>query len=87
MITSGAALVYANECVELQLAYRRSFTVDREIRPSSSFTVRIRLKTFGETSGRGLTSDDDAILSGGRTGSEILGAPAHGGIFVPPATL
>lgn len=84
MITSGAALVYSNDCVEIQFAYRRRFTEDREIRPSSSFNIRIRLKTFGETS-HGSNSDDEGTLSGGHSGSEILGEPAHGGIFGRPA--
>jgi LPS-assembly protein len=50
MISSGGGLVFSNECAEVAFQYKRRFTRDREIRPSSSFTVRIRLKTFGETS-------------------------------------
>lgn len=50
MISSGAALVFSNECAEVAFQYKRRFTRDREIRPSSAFTVRIRLKTFGESS-------------------------------------
>ncbi|MFZ1989169.1 MAG: LPS assembly protein LptD [Alphaproteobacteria bacterium] len=87
MITSGAALVYSNDCIEIQFAYRRRFTEDREIRPSSSFNIRIRLKTFGETSGHGSNTTDEGVVSGGYSGSEILGEPAHGGIFGRPAGL
>jgi LPS-assembly protein len=51
LISSGAALVFSNECAEIALQFKRNFTRDREIAPSSAFTVRIRLKTFGESSG------------------------------------
>ena len=87
MITSGAALIYSNDCIEIQFAYRRKFTEDREIRPSSSFNIRVRLKTFGETSGHGTNTNDEGIVSGGYSGSEILGEPARGGIFGRPAGL
>lgn len=50
MISSGAALVFSNECAEIALQFKRRFTRDRELAPSSAFTVRIRLKTFGESS-------------------------------------
>lgn len=86
MITSGAAVIYSNDCFEIQFAFRRRFTADREIRPASSFNIRIRLKTFGETSGRS-SSGDEGILSGGLSGNEILGEPAHGGFFGRPAGL
>jgi LPS-assembly protein len=51
MISSGGGLVFSNECAEVAFQYKRRFTRDRELQPSSSFTVRIRLKTFGESSG------------------------------------
>ena len=50
MISSSGALVFSNECAEIALQFKRRFTRDRELAPSSAFTVRIRLKTFGESS-------------------------------------
>ena len=87
MITSGAAIIYSNDCFEVQFAYRRRFTADREIRPSSSFNIRLRLKTFGDTSGSSaIASDDDGVVTR-YSGGSVLGAPARGGIFGRPAGL
>ena len=47
MISSGAALVFENECAEVRLQFKRRFTRDRDIEPSSSFSFRVRLRTFG----------------------------------------
>ena len=52
MISSGAGLIYENECVQLKLLFKRRFTRDRDIEPSSSFNMRVRLKTFGDTRSR-----------------------------------
>ena len=52
MITSGLALIFSNECTQIEFAYKRRFTRDREIEPSSTFNIKLRLKTFGETTSR-----------------------------------
>lgn len=49
MVSSGAAIVFSNECAEVAFQYKRRFTRDREIEPSSTFNIKIRLKTLGNS--------------------------------------
>lgn len=46
-IAHGIGLLYRDECLEASLAWRRSFTEDRDIFPGSSIMFRIRLKHLG----------------------------------------
>ncbi len=46
-----ASLIYEDECFYIEAGIRRKFARDRDIKPSTSFTVRVRLM--------GITSDDD----------------------------
>lgn len=41
----GLGLLYEDECLVAQLGYRNRRTTDRDLRPSSSFVLRIGLKT------------------------------------------
>lgn len=47
MISSFAGLLYEDECTDIELSYRRRFTRDRDIEPSTAFMLRIRLRTLG----------------------------------------
>lgn len=47
MINSYAGLVYADECTEIELSYRRRFTRDRDIEPSTAIMLRVRLNALG----------------------------------------
>jgi len=47
MINSFAGLIFENECTELELSYRRRFTRDRDIEPSTAVMLRVRLRTVG----------------------------------------
>ncbi len=47
MISSFAGLVYEDECTQLELSYRRRFTRDRDIEPSTALMLRIRLNHLG----------------------------------------
>ncbi|MDV7340301.1 LPS assembly protein LptD [Terasakiella sp. A23] len=46
-ISYGGKLGYADECTELYLDVRRSFSEDRDIEPSDSITLRLELKNLG----------------------------------------
>jgi LPS-assembly protein len=50
MIEMSTTLVFANRCLDFELQFKRDYTRYREIKPSSSVSVRIRLMTFGDTS-------------------------------------
>jgi hypothetical protein len=39
--------VYENECLNISVDFDRDFTRDRDVQPSTSFTLRIRLKSLG----------------------------------------
>lgn len=43
----GVGATYTDECFEISLQFRESFTSDRDIRPGTSFLFRIRLKNLG----------------------------------------
>ncbi len=47
MIDSFAGLIYEDECTLLELSYRRRFTRDRDIEPSTALMLRIRLNHLG----------------------------------------
>jgi len=47
MINSFAGLVYQDECTEIELSYRRRFTRDRDIEPSTAIMLRVRLNALG----------------------------------------
>lgn len=46
-LSSGIALLFGNECLNASVNFDRDFTRDRDVQPSTSFTVRIRLKHLG----------------------------------------
>ena len=46
-ISSFAGLVYEDECTDLELSYRRRFTRDRDIEPSTAIMLRVRLHSLG----------------------------------------
>ncbi len=46
-VSHGIGLLYMDECLEVSLGWRKSFTSDRDIVPGSSVTFRIRLKHLG----------------------------------------
>ena len=46
-LNSGIRLVYENECLNISVDFDRDFTRDRDVQPSTSFTLRIRLKSLG----------------------------------------
>lgn len=46
-INNFASLIYRDECTEFEASYRRRFTRDRDIEPSTSLLFRIRLKSVG----------------------------------------
>ena len=46
-VAHGAGLLYRDECLEFSLAWRKSFTQDRDIVPGSSINFRISLKHLG----------------------------------------
>lgn len=46
-ITQGFGVRYSDDCVELSLAWRKSFTSDRDISPGTSILFRLRLKHLG----------------------------------------
>lgn len=47
MIHSYAGLIYQDECTEIELSYRRRFTRDRDIEPSTAVMLRVRLHSLG----------------------------------------
>jgi len=51
MIASNAGLVYRNECFNITFESLRTFTRDRDIEPSTTFTVRVGFKNLGEFGG------------------------------------
>jgi LPS-assembly protein len=46
-ISTGGALVYQDECIELGLLFNRRFTSDRDIKPSTSVNFTVRLLNLG----------------------------------------
>jgi len=46
-ISHGIGLTYEDECVIFTSEYDRTFTVDRDVRPASTFYFKIRLKHLG----------------------------------------
>jgi LPS-assembly protein len=46
-ISSGAGLLFKNECVEFNVSFDRRFTRDRDVEPSSSFNFRLTLTNIG----------------------------------------
>jgi LPS-assembly protein len=46
-VSHGVGLLYVDECLEVSLGWRKSFTSDRDIVPGSSVNFRIRLKNLG----------------------------------------
>ncbi|PZP86012.1 MAG: hypothetical protein DI582_04215 [Azospirillum brasilense] len=48
MVATNAGLVYQNECFNLYLQSLRTFTRDRDIEPSTQFTLRVGFKNLGE---------------------------------------
>lgn len=46
-VTHGLGIAYADECLEISLAWRKSFTQDRDIVRGSSIGFRIHLKHLG----------------------------------------
>lgn len=51
MIASNAGLIYRNECFNITLEMLKTFTRDRDIEPSTTFTVRVGFKNLGEFGG------------------------------------
>ncbi len=47
-ISISAGLVYENECLKISNRMTREFTRDRDIEPSTSYTVRIAFKNLGQ---------------------------------------
>ena len=47
MIEAGFGVSYEDECFLFDTGIRRDFTSDRDVRPSTSFVVRVRFKHFG----------------------------------------
>jgi LPS-assembly protein len=45
-VNNGAGLTYANECITVISNVGRSFTRDRDIKPSTSFTLQVLLRNF-----------------------------------------
>ena len=46
-IRAGAALSYEDECIGFTASIERSFTQDRDVRPSTSFNIRFMLRNLG----------------------------------------
>lgn len=46
-LNSGIGLIYEDECFNVSINFNRDFTRDRDVQPSSSATLRIRLKHLG----------------------------------------
>lgn len=46
-IKSAAGVFYEDECLDLGVDFVRDYTRDRDVEPSTSFSVRVRLKTLG----------------------------------------
>ena len=46
MISQSAGVAWENECIILSVGYRRRFTRDRDVEPSTSVLLRLDLKTF-----------------------------------------
>jgi LPS-assembly protein len=47
MISNYAGLVYEDECTTIEANYKRTFTSDRDIEPSTAIFFRIRLRSVG----------------------------------------
>jgi LPS-assembly protein len=45
MLDTELGLGYEDECLGVSIAYRRKFTTDRDLPPSTSFILRFNLKT------------------------------------------
>ncbi len=52
MVESRFGIAYEDECAALEIGFRRDFTRDRDIEPSTSIMFQIKLKTFGDSSDR-----------------------------------
>lgn len=46
-LNHGAGITYQDDCVKFTGSFSRSFTRDRDVRPSDTFLFRIELKTLG----------------------------------------
>jgi len=46
-VFQGVGISYSDDCVEISLAWRKTFTSDRDISPGTSFLFRLRLKHLG----------------------------------------
>ena len=46
-IAHSIGLLYRDDCLDLSLAWRKSYTIDRDIVPGSSIMFRISLKHLG----------------------------------------
>lgn len=46
-IRTGASLIYLDECIGFTASLERSFTSDRDVRPSTSFNIRFTLRNLG----------------------------------------
>ena len=47
-LKTGFGIRYLDECFDLLAGYERSFTRDRDIEPSTSFILRVRLRHLGD---------------------------------------
>lgn len=52
MINARGGIIFKNECFDLMFDTSRNFTVDRDLRPSTTYTVTIGFKNLGEFGGR-----------------------------------
>ncbi len=46
-INSGVGLQFLNECLDFSVFFKKDFTRDRDVEPSTTFGVRIKFKTLG----------------------------------------
>jgi len=46
-LSHGLGLIYSDECIEFTTRFERTFTEDRDVRPSSSISFRVKLKNLG----------------------------------------
>ena len=49
MIDDELGVGYQDECIGVSLSYRRDYTTDRDLPPSTSVLFRVRLNTSNET--------------------------------------
>jgi lipopolysaccharide assembly outer membrane protein LptD (OstA) len=52
MVSADAGVIYKNECFNVTLAGLRTYARDRDVTPSSSFTVTVGFKNLGEFGGK-----------------------------------